>query len=59
VNQANATDFILAGTTAIGVGGEMLPKEALHFRQEDRIHELACRFLSMVKDARALRETYY
>jgi 2-dehydro-3-deoxyphosphogluconate aldolase/(4S)-4-hydroxy-2-oxoglutarate aldolase len=59
VNQANATDFILAGATAIGVGGEMLPKEALHFRQEDRIHELASRFLSMVKDARALRETYY
>jgi 2-dehydro-3-deoxyphosphogluconate aldolase/(4S)-4-hydroxy-2-oxoglutarate aldolase len=59
VNQANATDFILAGATAIGVGGEMLPKEALHFRQKDRIHELASRFLSMVKDARALRETYY
>jgi 2-dehydro-3-deoxyphosphogluconate aldolase/(4S)-4-hydroxy-2-oxoglutarate aldolase len=59
VNQANASDFILAGATAIGVGGEMLPKEALHFRQADRIHELAGRFLSMVKDARALRETYY
>jgi 2-dehydro-3-deoxyphosphogluconate aldolase/(4S)-4-hydroxy-2-oxoglutarate aldolase len=59
VNQANATDFILAGATAVGVGGELLPKEALHFRQGDRIRELAGRFLSMVKDARALRETYY
>ncbi len=59
VNQANAFDFILAGATAIGVGGELLPKEALHFRQVDRIHELASRFLSMVRDARALRETYY
>jgi 2-dehydro-3-deoxyphosphogluconate aldolase/(4S)-4-hydroxy-2-oxoglutarate aldolase len=59
VNQTNATDFILAGATAIGVGGEMLPKEALHFRQEDRIRELAGRFIAMVKDARALRETYY
>ena len=57
VNQANASDFIRAGATAIGVGGEMLPKEALHFRQADRIRELAGRFLSMVKEARALRET--
>jgi 2-dehydro-3-deoxyphosphogluconate aldolase/(4S)-4-hydroxy-2-oxoglutarate aldolase len=59
VNQLTASDFILAGATAIGLGGELLPNEALHFRQENRIHELARRFLSMVKDARALRETYY
>ncbi len=59
VNQGNGFDFILAGATAIGVGGELLPKEALHFRQVDRIHELASRFLAMVRDARALRETYY
>ena len=59
VNQLTASDFILAGATAIGVGGELLPKEALHFRQEDRIHELAGRFLGMVRDARSLRETYY
>jgi 2-dehydro-3-deoxyphosphogluconate aldolase/(4S)-4-hydroxy-2-oxoglutarate aldolase len=59
VNQLTASDFILAGATAIGLGGELLPTEALHFRQENRIHELARRFISMVKDARALRETYY
>jgi 2-dehydro-3-deoxyphosphogluconate aldolase/(4S)-4-hydroxy-2-oxoglutarate aldolase len=59
VNQVNASDFILAGATAIGVGGELLPKEALHFRQVDRIHELASRFLGLVRDARVLRETYY
>ena len=59
VNQVTATDFILAGATAIGLGGELLPNEALHFRQENRIHELARRFLTMVKDARALRQTYY
>jgi 2-dehydro-3-deoxyphosphogluconate aldolase/(4S)-4-hydroxy-2-oxoglutarate aldolase len=59
VNQLNASDFILAGATAIGLGGELLPNEALHFHQEDRIHELARRFLSKVKDARAMRETYY
>jgi 2-dehydro-3-deoxyphosphogluconate aldolase/(4S)-4-hydroxy-2-oxoglutarate aldolase len=59
VNQLTASDFILAGATAIGVGGELLPKEALHFRQEDRIHELAGRFIAAVKDARALKDTYY
>jgi len=59
VNQLTATDFIIAGATAIGVGGVLLPKEALHFRQEDRIRELAGRFLGMVRDARALAATYY
>jgi 2-dehydro-3-deoxyphosphogluconate aldolase/(4S)-4-hydroxy-2-oxoglutarate aldolase len=59
VNQVTASDFILAGATAIGLGGELLPKEALHLRQADRIRELAGRFLTMVKDARALREIYY
>jgi 2-dehydro-3-deoxyphosphogluconate aldolase/(4S)-4-hydroxy-2-oxoglutarate aldolase len=59
VNQLTASDFILAGATAIGLGSELLPAEALRFRQEDRIHELARRFLSMVRDARALREKYY
>jgi 2-dehydro-3-deoxyphosphogluconate aldolase/(4S)-4-hydroxy-2-oxoglutarate aldolase len=59
VNQSNAAEFILAGADAIGIGGELLPTEALHFHQEDRIRELAGRFLAMVKDARAMRETYY
>jgi 2-dehydro-3-deoxyphosphogluconate aldolase / (4S)-4-hydroxy-2-oxoglutarate aldolase len=59
VNQLTATDFIIAGATAVGVGGELLPREALHFRQEDRIRELAGRFLGMVRDARILAETYY
>jgi 2-dehydro-3-deoxyphosphogluconate aldolase/(4S)-4-hydroxy-2-oxoglutarate aldolase len=59
VNQITASDFILAGATAIGVGGELLPREALHLRQIDRIHELAGRFLTKVKEARTLREIYY
>jgi 2-dehydro-3-deoxyphosphogluconate aldolase / (4S)-4-hydroxy-2-oxoglutarate aldolase len=59
VNQLTAFDYIQAGATAIGLGGELLPKEALHFHQVDRIHELASRFLGLVKDARALRDTYY
>jgi 2-dehydro-3-deoxyphosphogluconate aldolase/(4S)-4-hydroxy-2-oxoglutarate aldolase len=59
VNQLTACDFIAAGAVAIGVGGELLPSEALAFHQENRIHELARRFLTMVKEGRAMRETYY
>jgi 2-dehydro-3-deoxyphosphogluconate aldolase / (4S)-4-hydroxy-2-oxoglutarate aldolase len=53
VNQLTALDYILAGATAIGVGGELLPPAALLHRQSERIHELARRFLSMVGEARA------
>jgi 2-dehydro-3-deoxyphosphogluconate aldolase / (4S)-4-hydroxy-2-oxoglutarate aldolase len=56
VNQLTAFDYILAGASAIGVGGELLPKEALIRKQSERIHELARRFLIMVREARAQRE---
>jgi 2-dehydro-3-deoxyphosphogluconate aldolase/(4S)-4-hydroxy-2-oxoglutarate aldolase len=56
VNQLTVFDYIIAGASAIGVGGELLPKEALLHRQEFRIHELARRFLSMVKEARDQRD---
>jgi 2-dehydro-3-deoxyphosphogluconate aldolase / (4S)-4-hydroxy-2-oxoglutarate aldolase len=56
VTQLTAFDYILAGAHAIGVGSELLPKEALQQRQDDRIHELARRFLIMVKEARAQRD---
>ncbi len=57
VNQLTAFDYILAGASAIGVGGELLPKEALVHRQMDRIHELARRFRTMVTEARAELES--
>jgi 2-dehydro-3-deoxyphosphogluconate aldolase / (4S)-4-hydroxy-2-oxoglutarate aldolase len=53
VNQKTAANFILAGASAIGVGGELIPKEAIELRQADRIHELARRFVGFVKSARA------
>lgn len=56
VNQLTAFDYILAGARAIGVGSELLPKDALEHRHADRIHELARRFLIMVKEARAQRD---
>jgi 2-dehydro-3-deoxyphosphogluconate aldolase/(4S)-4-hydroxy-2-oxoglutarate aldolase len=53
VNQLSAFNFILAGATALGIGSELMPQEAIHRRNEEQIHELARRFIGMVKDARA------
>lgn len=54
VNQLTAGDFILAGAAALGVGGELLPREAIRVRNQKQIRELARRYLGMVKDAREL-----
>jgi 2-dehydro-3-deoxyphosphogluconate aldolase/(4S)-4-hydroxy-2-oxoglutarate aldolase len=56
VNQQTAANFILAGATAIGVGAELIPTEAIERRQSERIRELAQRFVGFVKDARARLE---
>ena len=56
VNQLTAFDYILAGASAIGIGGELLPSDALARQREDRIHELARRFLAMVREARSQRD---
>jgi|SRR5208282_4893422 len=53
VNQQTALDFLLAGATAIGVGTDLIPVEALERRQADRIRELALRFAGYVKEARS------
>jgi len=52
VNQQTATAYILAGASAIGVGEDLLPRDAVARRQDHRIHELARRFLNFVKDGR-------
>lgn len=52
VNQVTAAGYILAGASAIGVGGELVPEEAILLRQEERIHELARRFVGFVTKAR-------
>ena len=52
VNQSTAANFILAGASALGVGGELIPKEAIRQRRSDWIRELAQRFLGFVKTAR-------
>jgi 2-dehydro-3-deoxyphosphogluconate aldolase / (4S)-4-hydroxy-2-oxoglutarate aldolase len=55
VNQQTATDFILAGAAALGVGKGLMPREAIQLRQAHWIHELARRYVSMVKQAREQR----
>ena len=52
VSEKNAAKFIFAGATALGIGRELLPPEALRLRQAGRISNLARRFLSYVKSGR-------
>ncbi|HKM67153.1 MAG TPA: bifunctional 4-hydroxy-2-oxoglutarate aldolase/2-dehydro-3-deoxy-phosphogluconate aldolase [Candidatus Acidoferrum sp.] len=53
VNQKTAYGFILAGATALGIGKELVSREAIRLRQAERIHTLASRFLGFVNDARS------
>jgi 2-dehydro-3-deoxyphosphogluconate aldolase / (4S)-4-hydroxy-2-oxoglutarate aldolase len=55
VNQQTAANFILAGAAALGIGRELIPKDAVQSRQEGRIRELAHRFLNFVGTARKRR----
>jgi 2-dehydro-3-deoxyphosphogluconate aldolase/(4S)-4-hydroxy-2-oxoglutarate aldolase len=52
VNQQTASNFILAGAVALGIGAELIPREAIQLRQPDRIAELARRFTGFVNNAR-------
>jgi 2-dehydro-3-deoxyphosphogluconate aldolase/(4S)-4-hydroxy-2-oxoglutarate aldolase len=56
VSQQTAANYILAGATAIGVGTELIPTEAIERRQAKRIRELALRFAGFVKEARERAE---
>lgn len=53
VNQQTAADFIRAGATALGIGVDLIPHEAVRTRNEDWIRELARRFLLLVRETRA------
>jgi 2-dehydro-3-deoxyphosphogluconate aldolase/(4S)-4-hydroxy-2-oxoglutarate aldolase len=55
VNQQTAVNFIRAGATALGIGADLIPQEALQWRKEEQIRELARRFLGMVDAGRAER----
>jgi 2-dehydro-3-deoxyphosphogluconate aldolase/(4S)-4-hydroxy-2-oxoglutarate aldolase len=53
VNQLTAGDFILAGATALGIGKDLIPHQAIARRQPHRIQELGRRFVAMVNEARS------
>jgi 2-dehydro-3-deoxyphosphogluconate aldolase/(4S)-4-hydroxy-2-oxoglutarate aldolase len=53
VNQQTASSFIVAGAVALGIGAELIPREAIRRRQPDRIAELARRFIGFVSGARS------
>jgi 2-dehydro-3-deoxyphosphogluconate aldolase/(4S)-4-hydroxy-2-oxoglutarate aldolase len=53
IHQSTAGDFVRAGVTAIGIGTELVPKQAVEERQVEWIAELARRFLSLVSETRA------
>jgi 2-dehydro-3-deoxyphosphogluconate aldolase/(4S)-4-hydroxy-2-oxoglutarate aldolase len=53
VNQQTAAGFISSGASAIGIGKELIPLDAIELRKSDRIEELAYRFKKIVTEARA------
>ena len=52
VNQLTAANFIFAGAASLGIGSELMPRQALKMRKDQWIHELARRFLEAVRSAR-------
>jgi 2-dehydro-3-deoxyphosphogluconate aldolase / (4S)-4-hydroxy-2-oxoglutarate aldolase len=52
ITQLTAFNVVSAGATALGVGRDLIPAEAVRLRQAGRIQELARRFLSFVDRGR-------
>jgi 2-dehydro-3-deoxyphosphogluconate aldolase / (4S)-4-hydroxy-2-oxoglutarate aldolase len=53
VTPLTALDFILAGSSALGIDKQTFPHEAIWLRQSGRIQELARRFRTLVDKGRA------
>jgi 2-dehydro-3-deoxyphosphogluconate aldolase / (4S)-4-hydroxy-2-oxoglutarate aldolase len=53
VNLLTAANFIVAGASALGIGSDLMPKQAILGRQDDWIRELARRFIEAVQNAQA------
>jgi 2-dehydro-3-deoxyphosphogluconate aldolase/(4S)-4-hydroxy-2-oxoglutarate aldolase len=52
VNLNTAADYIRSGATALGVGGELVQREALRERNADLLRGLAREYVEIVKNAR-------
>jgi len=57
VTQSTASSFISAGAVALGVGEDLIPLQAVRFKEGAWIRELASRFLNFVRQARAEMQT--
>lgn len=53
VNQQTAGDFIHAGAVALGIGEDLIPREAIDHQDLDWIRELSRRFRNIVTRARS------
>jgi 2-dehydro-3-deoxyphosphogluconate aldolase/(4S)-4-hydroxy-2-oxoglutarate aldolase len=53
INQATANDYLRAGASGLGIRGELIPPQAIQSRNEHWIHELAGRFIKIVRSHRA------
>jgi 2-dehydro-3-deoxyphosphogluconate aldolase / (4S)-4-hydroxy-2-oxoglutarate aldolase len=58
VNQQTASDFILAGAAALGIGRDLIHEDAIKRRDGGWIRELARRYANMVKQARSQLGTH-
>jgi len=56
VNQENVVDFIRAGAMAVGIGRHLIHPDAIKSREDGWIRELSHRYLSLVKQARHLKQ---
>jgi 2-dehydro-3-deoxyphosphogluconate aldolase/(4S)-4-hydroxy-2-oxoglutarate aldolase len=56
VNLETAAAFISAGASALGVGGELVKKDAVHARRADILEDLTRRFVRIVSEARQTAE---
>jgi 2-dehydro-3-deoxyphosphogluconate aldolase/(4S)-4-hydroxy-2-oxoglutarate aldolase len=58
VNQQTAADFVLAGAAALGIGGDLIHRDAIRRREKEWIRELARRYKAMVNQARGQLSSY-
>jgi len=52
VNQQTVAAFIHAGAVAVGIGENLIPREAVNRREPGWVHQLAHRYLNLVRQAR-------
>jgi 2-dehydro-3-deoxyphosphogluconate aldolase/(4S)-4-hydroxy-2-oxoglutarate aldolase len=55
VSLETAADFLAAGAAALGVGGELINKEAVQKRRADILEDLTQKFVQIVRNARRVK----